>query len=210
MALVAQGVAEVPEDDCDVFMLWAMGVLAPVAVPRSLLRAALDLSAGTCVHDELEKALDELSRLSLIEVDTSGNPIAHRLILAFAPHRNVADSASPFEQCRAAIQAQMDRASLTPAAGVIRDLEPLLPHAESVLAGSRIRPEDVSRLAGSLGMHYHALGRYSGAKRLLREALGLALVDDLAPTARERQGADTDDCGQGEASVTQHAGSFPD
>src|SRR5205814_9689712 len=105
------------------------------------------------------------------QVDTTGNPIAHRLILAFAPHRNVADSASPFEQCRAAIQAQMDRASLTPAAGVIRDLEPLLPHAESVLAGSRIRPEDVSRLAGSLGMHYQALGRYSGAKRLLREAL---------------------------------------
>jgi tetratricopeptide (TPR) repeat protein len=152
-------------------VLRAMGELAPVAVPRSLLRAALNLPAGAGVRDELDRALDELARLSLVELDTSGNPIAHRLILAFARHRNAADSASPFQQCRAAIQAQMNRASLSPDAGTIRDLEPLLPHAESVLAGSRIRPEDFSRLADRLGLHYQAMGRYADAKRARSAAL---------------------------------------
>jgi len=152
-------------------VLRAMGELAPVGVPRSLLRSVLNLPAGTRVRDQLARALDELSRLSLVELDTSGNPIAHRLILAFARHRNVADSASPFNQCLAVIQEQMDRASLTPDAGTICELNLLVPHAESLLTGSLIRPEDFSRLAGRLGTHYQALGRYSDARRALTGAL---------------------------------------
>ena len=65
-------------------ILRAMGELAPVAVPRSLLRSALELPGDSSVRDPLGRALDELSRLSLVELDTSGNPIAHRMILAFA------------------------------------------------------------------------------------------------------------------------------
>jgi len=148
-----------------------MGEFAPVGVPRSLLRSVLNLPAGTRVRDQLARALDELSRLSLVELDTSGNPIAHRLILAFARHRNVADSASPFNQCLAAIQEQMDRASPTPDAGTICELNLLVPHAECLLTGSLIRPEDFSRLAGRLGTHYQALGRYSDARRALTGAL---------------------------------------
>ena len=155
-------------------VLRVMGELAPVAVPGSLLRAVLDLPAGKGVRDPLARTLDELSRLSLVELDTSGNPIAHRLILAFARHRNVADSASPFDHCRAALQEQMDRASLTPDAGTIRELELLVPHAESLLAGDLMRPEDFSRLANRLGTHYQALGRYSDARRTLRGALASA------------------------------------
>src|SRR5262249_40529554 len=78
-------------------VLHAMGELAPVGVPRSLLRSVLNLPAEASVRDSLASALDELSRLSLIELDTNENPIAHRLILAFARHRNAADSASPFD-----------------------------------------------------------------------------------------------------------------
>ncbi|MBV8904943.1 MAG: toll/interleukin-1 receptor domain-containing protein, partial [Acidobacteriia bacterium] len=152
-------------------MLRSMAELAPVPVPRFLLRSVLNLPADSGVHDELARALDELSRLSLVELDTSGNPVAHRLILAFGRHRNVADSASPFNQCLAAIQEQMDRASLEPDAVTIRDLNPLVPHAESLLAGSLIRAEDFSRLASRLGTHYQALGRYSDARRALTEAL---------------------------------------
>jgi tetratricopeptide (TPR) repeat protein len=152
-------------------VLRAMGELAPVGVPQFLLRSVLNLPAGTHVRDQLARALDELSRLSLLELDVNGNPIAHRLILAFARHRNAADSASPFNQCLAAIQQQMDRASLTPDAGVICELNLLVPHAESLLTGSLIRPEDFSRLAGGLGTHYHALGRYSDARRTLAGAL---------------------------------------
>jgi tetratricopeptide (TPR) repeat protein len=155
-------------------VLRAMGELAPVGVPRSLLRSVLNLPAATPVRDPLARALDELLRLSLVELDTSGNPIAHRLILAFARHRNVADSASPFNQCLAAIQEQMDRASLTPDAGTICELNLLVPHAESLLTGTLIRPDDFSSLAGRLGIHYRGLGRYSDARRAHTRALAAA------------------------------------
>jgi tetratricopeptide (TPR) repeat protein len=155
-------------------VLRAMGELALVAVPRSLLRSVLNLPAGSGMSDPLARALDELSRLSLVELDTSANPIAHRLILAFTRHRNVADSASPVDQCLAAIQERMGQASLTPDAGTIRELNLLAPHAESLLEGSLIRPEDFSELAGRLGTHYLALGRSSHARRVLTEALASA------------------------------------
>jgi len=152
-------------------VLRAMGELAPVAVPRTLLRTVLKLSAATSVRDPLARALDELARLSLVELDPNGNPIAHRLILAFARHRNVADSASPFAQCLEEIQAQMNRASLTADGRTMRELEPLAPHAEFLLAGGLVRPEEFSRLADGLGAHYQALGRYSDARRTLTDAL---------------------------------------
>src|SRR5579864_8228346 len=155
-------------------ILRCMGELAPAPVPRSLLRPVLDLPAGSSVRDPLARALDELSRLSLVELDTSGNPVAHRLILAFARHRNVADLASPFDRCLAAIQEQMSRASLTPDAATMGKLNLLVPHVESLLAGSLIPPEDFSMLANRLGTHYQALGRYSDALRIFNKALASA------------------------------------
>jgi tetratricopeptide (TPR) repeat protein len=152
-------------------VLRAMGELAPFGVPRSLLQSVLNLPADTNVRDPLGRALDELSRLSLVELDTNGSPIAHRLILAFARHRNLADSASPFHECLAAIQEQMGQASLTPDAGTIGNLSLLVPHAEFLLVGSLIPPKDFSRLADGLGTHYLGLGRYSDARRALSSAL---------------------------------------
>ncbi|MBV8818347.1 MAG: TIR domain-containing protein, partial [Acidobacteriaceae bacterium] len=92
-------------------VLRAMGELAPAPVPRPLLRKVLDLPAGTGMRDELARALDELVRLSLVELDKDKNPVAHRLILGFARHRNAVDGASPFERCVAAILEGMERAS---------------------------------------------------------------------------------------------------
>jgi tetratricopeptide (TPR) repeat protein len=155
-------------------VLRAMGELAPVPVPRSLLRTIFRLPADSGFRDPLNLALDELARLSLVELDTSGNPIAHRLILAFARHRNTADSASPLDQCLTAIQERMNKASLLPDADTIAQLNALVPHAEHLLAGSSIRPEAFSRLADRLGSHYHASGRHIDALRPLRAALASA------------------------------------
>jgi tetratricopeptide (TPR) repeat protein len=155
-------------------ILRCMGELAPAPVPRSLLRSVLDLPADSGVRDPLAKALDELSRLSLVELDTSGNPIAHRLILAFARHHNVADSASSFNRCLAAIGERMGRASLSPDAVTIGELNQLVPHVEFVLAGNLICPEDFSGLASLLGTHYQALGRYSDARQTFNRALASA------------------------------------
>src|SRR5579871_3668893 len=152
-------------------ILRAMAELAPAAVPRFLLRLVLNLPADSNVHDPLDEALDELSRLSLVELDIGGHPIAHRLILAFVRHRNLADSVSPFPQCLAAMRKQMGRSSLTPDASTISELNRLVPHAELLLAGDLIRPEDFSSLAHRLGTHYQAVGRYSDARRSLARAL---------------------------------------
>ena len=152
-------------------VLRVMGELAPVAVSRTLLRSILNLPVETAVRDPLAKTLDELTRLSLVELDPAGNPIAHRLILAFARHRNMADSASPFQQCCDAMRKQMERADLTEDADTMRDLDQLAPHAEVLLSNSLIRQNDFSLIADSLGKHYQALGRYSDARRLLTEAL---------------------------------------
>jgi len=152
-------------------VLRCMGELAPASVPQSFLQSVLDLPADSSVHDPLARALDELSRLSLVELDISGNPIAHRLILAFARHHNVADSTSFFDQCLAAIQEQMSQASLAPDAATIGELNPLVPHVESLLAGNLILPEDFLELASRLDIHYTALGRYTDALRISNMAL---------------------------------------
>jgi tetratricopeptide (TPR) repeat protein len=155
-------------------VLRVMGELAPVAVPRFLLRSVLDMPADAGIRDPLSRALDETSNLSLVELDNSGNPIAHRLILAFARHRNVADASSPFDQCLATIREQMARASLAEDAGTMRELNLLAPHAESLLADGRVSGKDYYRLADRLGRHYRALGRYADAKRNLTAALAAA------------------------------------
>src|SRR5579871_6375835 len=155
-------------------ILRVMGELAPAAVPRFLLRPPLDLPANPRIDDPLDSALDELVRLSLVELDTNGNPVAHRLILAFARHRNGADSASPFDRCLKVIQEQMDRADLLVDAATLSDLSLLVPHVESLLEKERIPPETTLKLANGLGAHYQALGRYSEARRTFASALSSA------------------------------------
>jgi hypothetical protein len=152
-------------------VLRVMGELAPATVPRFLLRLILDLPTASGIRDPLAKALDELSRLSLVDLDTDGNPISHRLVLAFARYRNEADNESPFNQCAAAIQQQMNRASLLPNADTIRELKPLVAHGEFLLASDLIPYALFSQLADGLGTHYLAIGRYADAKRLQRAAL---------------------------------------
>ena len=150
-------------------VLRAMSELAPVGVPQSLLRTILDLPEIPGLRDPLTKAIDELVRLSLAERDGNGNPIAHRLILAF-----VRKSASLFEECRKAVQRQMSRADLQSDARTIRDLELLVPHAEALLATGRLATMDFCELSNKLGTHHQVSGRFLDAKRTLVAALASA------------------------------------
>ena len=152
-------------------VLRVMAELAPVGVPRALLREVLELPETAGLHDPLGEALDELLRLSLVELDAAASPLAHRLVLAFARYRNEADSASPFEGCLAALQAELERASLDENAATMRRLEPLVPHGEWLLSRGRLRAADSSGLAGRLGTHFEALGRYADARRAMTAAL---------------------------------------
>jgi tetratricopeptide (TPR) repeat protein len=155
-------------------VLRVMGELGPAAVPRSLLRTVVSLPEQRGMGDSLSKSLDELARLSLVDLDTNGNPIAHRLIIAFIRYRNVADQASPFDQCRNTIQARLSLTFENPDASTIRELELLVPHAEFLLTTDRLSPEHASDLAGRLGEHHRTLGRYTAARQAAAKALNIA------------------------------------
>ena len=155
-------------------VLRVMGELAPAPVPRRLLRAILNLPEQPALRDELKKDLSELSRLSLVELDAAGDPVTHRLILAFVRHRNRLDNASPFQVCLEAIQREMRRVFDDPSAATSRELELLAPHAEFLLATDWIGPEESGSLWGSLGRHHRTMARFTAARRAFSAALDSA------------------------------------
>jgi tetratricopeptide (TPR) repeat protein len=155
-------------------ILRIMGELAPAAVPKRLLRTILNFPAESPIRDELSKGIDELARLSLVELSSSGDPLAHRLILAFARHRNVVDHASPFDRCREALLAQMQRANANPDAGTSREVELLIPHAEFLAATDQLSPEDFGTLLSFIGIHHGTMGRFTAARHALSKALASA------------------------------------
>ena len=151
-----------------------MGELAPVAVPRTFLRIVLKQPEQGGMRDPLARALSELVRLSLVELDTNGNPIAHRLILAFVRHRNTTDDASPFDACREAIQTQMSRSVEDPDADTLRELQLLAPYAEYLLGGGRLPPEEAADLLSRMGTHHQTSGRFVSARDALTAALRIS------------------------------------
>ncbi len=152
-------------------LLRVMGELAPAPVPQKFLRTVTNLPEQTPLQDELRKAVSELARLSLVEVSSGGDPLAHRLILAFARHRNAVDHTSPFDRCREALQEQMQRANDDPDASTNRELELLIPHAEFLASTDRLKPEDRGRLLNFVGMHHRTMGRFTAARHSLCRAL---------------------------------------
>ncbi len=155
-------------------VLRVMGELAPAPVPRRLLRLVLNLPEQRAFNNELNESLSELARLSLVEPDIAGNPIAHRLILAFVWHRNIVDDASPLDSCLRTIQQQMERTFDNPDASTTRELESLVAHSEFLLATERLPPAESSHLLNRLGQHHSTMGRFTGA----RDAFSKALVSD--------------------------------
>jgi hypothetical protein len=155
-------------------VLRAIGELAPAPVPRWLLRIVLSLPEENALRDELNKSISELARLSLVELGETGEPVAHRLILAFVRHRNRADDASPFDQCRQAIEEQMKRTFDNPDAKTNRELELLVPHAEYLPAAGRISPRESIGLWSRLGEHNRTMGRFTASRDASRTALACA------------------------------------
>lgn len=152
-------------------LLRVMSELAPAPVPQRLLRIILEFPEQRALRDTLRNGLSELARLSLVEMDSSGDPVAHRLILSFARHRNGVDDLSPFKRCCEVLHAQMLRAFDSPGASTNRELELLIPHAEFLAATDRLSPEDVGRLLNSVGEHHYTMCRFTAARRGFSEAL---------------------------------------
>lgn len=155
-------------------LLRVMGELAPAVVPKTLLRTILNLPEQPPLRDELNKGIDELVRLSLAELTSSGDPLSHRLILAFARHRNAVDNASPFDRCRKVLLDELQRANNDPDANTTRELELLIPHAEFLASTDRLRRGDFESLLGFVGIHHRTMGRFTAARHAHSRALASA------------------------------------
>ena len=152
-------------------LLRVMADLAPVGVPREAIRKVLDLPETADLEDALEKSLDELTRLSLIEVDLQGNPLMHRLVHAFVRYRNEQDHVSFFEPTAAVISKLMQATFTNPDAAMLRGLDLLVTHAEVVLGENRLPDDDAIELLTQLGEHHRTMGRFIIARSFAVAAL---------------------------------------
>ena len=64
-------------------VMQVMAMLAPTPIPRRLLREILQVSSQSRLKDPLDKAIRELSGLSLVNLDEESDPFMHRLIAGF-------------------------------------------------------------------------------------------------------------------------------
>ena len=155
-------------------ILRAMADLAPFPVPRALLRRILGWGEPAGLKDELGKSLSELSRLSLLELDSNSNPAMHRLIHAFVRYRNGVDQVSLFERSAQVVLEEMGRTFGDPASIALRELDLLVSHGEALLSGNRLTADDSVSLMGSVAKHHRTLGRYTIARRFATNALETA------------------------------------
>lgn len=155
-------------------VLRVMGELGPFPVPLKFLRAVLEWQEESGRRDQLGKSVDELLRLSLVETTGGGDPVAHRLILAFVRRRNVVDGWAQMEICRDTLRSWMRRALENPGAAVMREIEAMTPHAERLVAAGRLRPEEAADLSHHLGWHHRAMGRYVAARTASSSALRIS------------------------------------
>ena len=154
-------------------VLRAMAELAPVPVPRWLLREALGLAEGGPLRDALGAAVAELSRLGLVTLDTARNPVAHPLVLSFCACASGAGRGPLREHAARAVRCRMERAFRERDAAAARELEAALPHAGWLLRGGGLPPAECMWLATLMGQHQRRLGRYTLAVGYMQRALDM-------------------------------------
>ncbi len=155
-------------------VLRVMAHLAPVGVPRSLIRTALELPEATDLDDPLSDSISKLVRLSLVELDSNNNPVTHRLIHGFAAFRNRTDNISLFEPASRALAEAMRTAENNPGANEFAALELVLPHAEALSADTRLPPREAVNLLAWISWHHQAMGRFTLALNYAELALATA------------------------------------
>lgn len=174
-------------------VLQAISMLAPVPVPRRVLRAILKnnkksfnhiiycffkkifgLSIESKLRDPLDEALSRLHvKLSLLELDGETDPRMHRLIAAFV--RSLMAEGEPLQKnVITAIRDEMARVKDAKDTQSFRQLEKVLPHADYLLTSEDIEPQEAIDIANYTGWHHWNLGRYRLGEKYRRKALALA------------------------------------
>jgi len=153
-------------------VLHVMSHLAPAPVPPRLLRSALAWTEAPALDDRLTVALQDLWRLSLVDLDSQNQPSAHRLILGFVRH--LPDEDPHWSATVAALEKEMDRAKDDRDTASYQELEPLVSHADAVLSRPDLPAERSIQIAGDLARHHKTLGRFQLAVSRGRDALARA------------------------------------
>ncbi len=155
-------------------VLQAMSLLAPLPVPRKLLKAILGFSEGNLFEDRLGDAIGELDkRLSLVNLDEGNEPWLHRLILGFV--RTTVDNKSKlYEEVLNAVSNEMARARDDHDTSAHNELEKIAPHANALIATEFIHVEQAIDLVSDLDWHAQKWGRYRQSEYYGRTALILA------------------------------------
>jgi tetratricopeptide (TPR) repeat protein len=110
----------------------------------------------------------------MVELDIDGNPLTHRLLQAFARHRNKIDKTSHLARTATVIVEGMEATFNNPGAAELDLLETLVPHAEALASRDDLSPDNVLDLLGRLASHHQDMGRYRLAEDFARAAVDKA------------------------------------
>ncbi len=174
-------------------LLSVMSYWAPVPVPRRLLRRAMKSDADNVLNDPVDEAIEELVRLSLVEIDEDRDPYLHRLLRGFVRvssdqdedhasylHRllrrfvkALSDQEDTKNTAVSAVTKELKRASDASDTAAINELEKVLPHGQSVLDEALGEVDQLLALASYIGWHQADRGRYALAQTNREWALAL-------------------------------------
>jgi tetratricopeptide (TPR) repeat protein len=155
-------------------VLKAISLLAPVPVPRRVLRKVLQVPSESKLQDPLDEAVSRLdTSLSMVELDEEEAPRMHRLIAAFVQTLINKDDAL-HQEVITAVRGEMARVTDDKDIKSFRELEKVLPHADFLLSSSHIAPEQAVDIANYMGWLYRKLGGYRLAEKYRRKSLNIA------------------------------------
>ena len=160
-------------------VLQALSLLAPAPVPGRLLRGILNLPVEKKIGDPLNKAILEISRLSLADPDQENDPVMHRLISGFG-RTTIGDDDPIYDNVVSAVRDEMARTGDDADTRSFRDLEKIVPHAEYLLGRNFVKNEQALDISNDLSWHHRKWGRYRLAETFGRKSLKIA-VDTFDP-----------------------------
>ncbi|WP_395728748.1 tetratricopeptide repeat protein [Nakamurella sp.] len=169
-AISVDGLASEPADDLATTCLVLGSYLAPgEPIPRSLLKALLDISSDADDDLDLEDALSRLADLGLAQLIVDGTPRLHRLVAAFVEFRLGSDEARDhvestlwdFLSTRTFTLSSLSRAEYEPHLRVVA--ERAIPRGDLPAAG----------LANTLGLYASRRGDRETAIRYVEQALSM-------------------------------------
>ncbi|TFG93046.1 MAG: tetratricopeptide repeat protein [Syntrophobacterales bacterium] len=152
-------------------VLQVLAFLAPVPVPRRLLKKIFAKEVGKNGDDYLADALDELCNTrALAEYDQDKDPLPHRLVAGFV-REITKDKKQVCNRIDAALNDEMHRIEDEGDTAVYRDLEKVEPHAAFATESGRIDAETIIDLLTMLMRYNQQKGLYRLAKAYGQKAL---------------------------------------